>query len=175
MAQATQGIDCGNSVYYDLKINPKIYWRSLLYLVAVRFRNLAGKLNPNLENNSRVFIFAKANSTSIREKANQPASMHKLPMPQSVWCNIPYCRFTNVSQIMVRLTVFASALEDAMKNRIPSELQKMFWIILEIFCNYAGVNIIEFTGSIFRDENAYIKLQQFNPALFDNLQKPRAA
>lgn len=71
--------------------------------------------------------------------------------------------------------VFASALEDAMQNSIASELQKLFWIILEIFCNNTGVDIIEFTGSIFRDENAYIKLQQFNPNLFDNLQKQRAA
>ena len=71
--------------------------------------------------------------------------------------------------------VFASALEDAMQNSIASELQKLFWIILEIFCNNTGVDIIEFTGSIFRDPNAYIKLQQFNPALFDNLQKQRAA
>jgi len=71
--------------------------------------------------------------------------------------------------------IFASALEDAMLNSIASELQKFFWIILEMFCNYTGVDIIEFTGSIFRDENAYIKLQQFNPALFDNLQKQQAA
>ncbi|MDO9635308.1 MAG: transposase [Paludibacter sp.] len=71
--------------------------------------------------------------------------------------------------------VFASALEDAMQDSIASELQKLFWVILEMFCNYTGVDIIEFTGSIFRDENAYIKLQQFNPVLFDNLQKQRAA
>ena len=71
--------------------------------------------------------------------------------------------------------VFASALEDAMQDSIASELQKLFWVILEMFCNYTGIDIIEFTGSIFRDENAYIKLQQFNPVLFDNLQKQRAA
>jgi len=71
--------------------------------------------------------------------------------------------------------VFASALEDAMKNSIASELQKLFWIILEMFCNNTGVDIIEFTGSIFRDENVYNKLQQFNPDLLDNLQKQRAA
>ncbi|MEI6436602.1 MAG: hypothetical protein WCP32_17380 [Bacteroidota bacterium] len=62
-----------------------------------------------------------------------------------------------------------------MQNSIASELQKMFWIILEIFCDNTGVDIIDFTGSVFRDENAYFKLQQFSPALFDNLQKQRAA
>ena len=71
--------------------------------------------------------------------------------------------------------VFASALKDAMQNSTASELQKLFWIILEIFCDNTGVDIIEFTGSVFRDENAYIKLQQFSPAFFDNLQKQRAA
>jgi hypothetical protein len=70
---------------------------------------------------------------------------------------------------------FASALEDAMQNSIAGELQKLFWIILEMFCNFTGVDIIEFTGSIFRDEKAYIKLQQFNPSLFEDLQKQRAA
>ena len=71
--------------------------------------------------------------------------------------------------------VFASALEDAMQKSLASEMQKLFWIILEMFCNFAGVDIIDFTGSIFRDENAYTNLHQFNPALFDILQKQQAA
>jgi hypothetical protein len=71
--------------------------------------------------------------------------------------------------------VFASALQDAMQNSIASELQRLFWVILEMFCDNTGVDIFEFTGSIFRDEHACIKLQQFNPAFYDNLQKKRAA
>ncbi len=71
--------------------------------------------------------------------------------------------------------VFASALKDAMQNSIASELQKLFWVVLEMFCNFSGVDIIDFTCSIFRDENAYIKLQQFSPDLLYNLQKQQAA
>jgi hypothetical protein len=33
LAQA-KGVDCGNSVFYNLKNNPKVNWRSLLYLVS---------------------------------------------------------------------------------------------------------------------------------------------
>jgi hypothetical protein len=71
--------------------------------------------------------------------------------------------------------VFASALEDAMQSSIASELQRLFWVILEMFCDNAGVDIFEFTGSVFRDEQACTKLQQFNPAFYENLQKHRAA
>jgi len=67
--------------------------------------------------------------------------------------------------------VFASALEDAMQSSMASEMQKLFWLIVEIFCENAGVDIIEFTRSLFRDENACIKLQQFNPIFIDGLQK----
>jgi len=67
--------------------------------------------------------------------------------------------------------VFASALEDAMQSSMASEMQKLFWLIVEMFCENAGVDIIEFTGSLFRNENACIKLQQFNPFFIDGLQK----
>ena len=71
---------------------------------------------------------------------------------------------------------FSQAICDCpQQNSIAGELQKLFWIILEIFCDNTGVDIIEFTGSVFRDEKVHIKLQQFSPALFDNLQKQRAA
>jgi exonuclease VII small subunit len=53
---ANHGVECGNSVFYDLKNNPKIDWRSLLYLIALRFRNLAGQINQNI-NGVRAFIF----------------------------------------------------------------------------------------------------------------------
>jgi len=52
-----QGLECGNSVFYDLKNNPNINWRSLLYLVALRFRNLSGKINPEIVYKVRAFIF----------------------------------------------------------------------------------------------------------------------
>jgi len=42
----SQGVQCGNSVFYDLKNNPKVNWRSLLYLVALRFKKLSEKMNP---------------------------------------------------------------------------------------------------------------------------------
>ena len=51
------GLDCGNSVFYDMKNNPQINWRSLLYLVALRFRNLSGELTAEIANNVRAFIF----------------------------------------------------------------------------------------------------------------------
>lgn len=54
---ANYGVECGNSVFYDLKNNPKVNWRSLLYLGALRFKYLAGEMNPGLKNNIRAFIF----------------------------------------------------------------------------------------------------------------------
>ena len=51
------GVDCGNSVFYDLKNNPKINWRSLLYLVALRFRNLSSGITLEIINNVKAFIF----------------------------------------------------------------------------------------------------------------------
>jgi hypothetical protein len=52
----SSGVECGNSVFYDLKNNPKIDWRSLLYLIALRFKNLAGQINQDV-NKVRAFIF----------------------------------------------------------------------------------------------------------------------
>ncbi len=54
---ADHGVGCGNSIFYDLKNNPKINWRSLLYLVALRFKNLADGINTGLLNSVRAFIF----------------------------------------------------------------------------------------------------------------------
>lgn len=51
-----QGVNCGNSVFYDLKNNAKVNWRSLLYLVALRFKSLSEELNPKTINNERAFI-----------------------------------------------------------------------------------------------------------------------
>ncbi len=55
--QKNLGVDCGNSVFYDLKNNPKINWRSLLYLVVLRFRNLSSELNSEIADNVKAFIF----------------------------------------------------------------------------------------------------------------------
>ncbi len=71
--------------------------------------------------------------------------------------------------------IFASAIEDAMQNSIASELQKMFWIILEIYSNFTGVDIIEVTRSIFRDEQVCNKIKLHNPIFFENLKKCEAA
>jgi len=54
---ASHGVECRNSVFYDLKNNPKVNWRSLLYLVALRFKDLAREINPGIVNNVRAFIF----------------------------------------------------------------------------------------------------------------------
>src|SRR5690554_464241 len=51
-----QDIECGNSVFYDLKNNPNVNWRSLLYLVALRFKNLSVEMNPETVNEVRAFI-----------------------------------------------------------------------------------------------------------------------
>lgn len=50
------GVGCSNSVYYDLKNNPKVNWRSLLWLIALRFKNLAEDINSDVVNNVRAFI-----------------------------------------------------------------------------------------------------------------------
>ena len=71
--------------------------------------------------------------------------------------------------------IFASAIGDAMQNSIASELQKMFWIILEIYSNFTGVDIIEVTRSIFRDEQVCNKIKLLNPIFFENLKKCEAA
>jgi len=75
LAQA-QGVDCGNSVFYDLKNNPKVNWRSLLYLVVLRFRNLAGKLNPNLTGNVRAFIFDDSPLPKTSHKTELASRVH---------------------------------------------------------------------------------------------------
>lgn len=54
---ADRGAECGNSVFYDLKNNPKVNWRSLLCLVALRFKNLAKGLNADVPKTVRAFIF----------------------------------------------------------------------------------------------------------------------
>jgi len=51
-------LECGSSVFYDLRNNPKANWRSLLFLVASRIRNLAAEINPELPNNILAFIIA---------------------------------------------------------------------------------------------------------------------
>ena len=58
---------------------------------------------------------------------------------------------------------------DAMQYSIAGELQKMFWLILEIFCDFTGIDLFDFTESIFRDEKVHAKLQQLNPAFYENL------
>ncbi|NEW85484.1 MAG: transposase [Mariniphaga sp.] len=71
--------------------------------------------------------------------------------------------------------IFIAAMEDAMQYSIAGELQKMFWLVLEIFCDFTGIDLFDFTESIFRDEKVHAKLQQLNPVFYDNLQKHRAA
>ena len=51
------GVECGNNVFYDLKNNPKINWRSLLYLIALRFKYLSKSVNSDIIGNVRAFIF----------------------------------------------------------------------------------------------------------------------
>jgi len=71
--------------------------------------------------------------------------------------------------------IFASAIEDALQNSIASELQKMFWIILEIYSDFTGVDVIEVTRSIFRDEQALNKIKLYNPVFFKILKEYEAA
>lgn len=71
--------------------------------------------------------------------------------------------------------IFRAALEDAMQYSIAGELQKMFWLVLEIFCCFEGIDIFDFTGSLIRDENACLKLQRLNPVFNESLHKHRAA
>ena len=71
--------------------------------------------------------------------------------------------------------MYRAALEDAMQNNIAAKLQEMFWLVWEIFCDFAGVDIFDFTETLVRDENAYLKLQQLNPVFNECLHKHRAA
>ncbi len=71
--------------------------------------------------------------------------------------------------------IFESALEDAMQYSIASELQKMFLIIIEIFSSFAGVDVIELTRSIFRNEQTSNRIKQLNPVFYQNLEKHEAA
>jgi len=71
--------------------------------------------------------------------------------------------------------IFASALEDAMQYSIASELQKIFLIIIEIFSSFAGVDVIELTRSIFRDEQTSNRIKQLNPVFYQNIVKHEAA
>ena len=71
--------------------------------------------------------------------------------------------------------IFASALEDALQYSMASKLQKMFLIIIDIFSDFAGVDVIEVTRSIFRDEQASKKIKYLNPIFYENLEKYEAA
>lgn len=71
--------------------------------------------------------------------------------------------------------IFESALEDALQYNIASELQKMFLIIIETFCDFAGVDVIEMTRSIFRDEQTSSKIKYLSPVFYKTLEKCQAA
>lgn len=71
--------------------------------------------------------------------------------------------------------IFSAALEDAMQNSIAAKLQEMFWLVLEIFCDFAGVDVFDFIETLVTDEKAYLKLQQLNPIFDECLHKHRAA
>jgi hypothetical protein len=71
--------------------------------------------------------------------------------------------------------VFASALEDAMQNSIAAELQKMFLILVEMFCEMAGIDIIELTGSVIKNEQVSKKIINLNPIFYQKLEKHHAA
>lgn len=51
-----QSPNCSNNVFYDFKNNPKVNWRALLYLVALRFKNLSKELTPEELNKVRAII-----------------------------------------------------------------------------------------------------------------------
>ena len=70
------GIDCGNSVFYDMKNNSQINWRSLLYLVALRFRNLSGELTAEIVNNVKAFIFDDSPIPKSGIKTEQVSRIH---------------------------------------------------------------------------------------------------
>ena len=51
----------------------------------------------------------------------------------------------------------------------------MFLIIIEMFSAFDGIDIIEVTKSIFRDEQAGSKLEELNPIFYRNMGKLNAA
>ncbi|MCP4178356.1 MAG: transposase, partial [bacterium] len=71
--------------------------------------------------------------------------------------------------------IFATALEDALQYSIASKLQEMFIIIIEIFSEFTGIDIIEMTRSIFRNEQASNKIRKLNPIFYGNFEKAEAA
>lgn len=58
------------------KNNPKVNWRSLLYLVAMRFMDLAGKVNPNMANAIRAFIFDDSPLPKTSSKTELVSRVH---------------------------------------------------------------------------------------------------
>ncbi|MCP3928245.1 MAG: transposase, partial [Bacteroidetes bacterium] len=71
--------------------------------------------------------------------------------------------------------IFASALEDALQNSIASELQKLFVIIIEIFSEIEGVELMEMTRSIITNDRFREKIKIFKPIFYENLENLQAA
>lgn len=71
--------------------------------------------------------------------------------------------------------IFSAALEDAMQHCIAAKLQEMFRVVLEVFCDFTGVDIFDFTETLIRNEGAYLKLQKLNPVFNESLHKNRVA
>lgn len=71
--------------------------------------------------------------------------------------------------------VFASALEDALQYSIASELKKLFLIIIEIFSEFIGIDVIEMMRTISGNEQARKKMKILNPVFYENFEKIQAA
>lgn len=73
------------------------------------------------------------------------------------------------------LTFLLSIFPNNNSYSLASEMRKMFLIIIEFFSDFAGVDLIEMTRSIYRDEQASNKIKILNPNFYENLEKYEAA
>ena len=71
--------------------------------------------------------------------------------------------------------IFASALEDALQNSIAAELKKLFLIIIEIFSEFTGIDVIEMMRTISCDEKACKKIKLLNPMFYENFKETQVA
>ena len=62
--------------------------------------------------------------------------------------------------------VFKDVTEQVYEYNLAQKLQKIFWLIVEAMSQFSGVDVIELTENIFKNDKASEKLTQLNIYLF---------
>ncbi|MBA7557273.1 hypothetical protein ES705_50019 [subsurface metagenome] len=172
---------CGKDVYYDLKNNEKINWRSLLWLVALRFKKISSSLNSYVEKvKLRAFIADDSLLAKTGEKTEFISHVHdhvsgnfmlgyKL-LVLGYWDSdsfylVQYTILFFHKRICCSNTfdgIFESVMADIAEYNLAEKLQKIFWLIVETMSEFTGIDVMELTEDIFRDTNASEKLKKLN-------------